>query len=141
MTSTQVQFKIECDDKQILLVLDRAQEYVIMDWQSAQGLAQVMLKAFGHGARYLKPTDLTTTQWEKSQVKVVADKGKVAMLFDWSDRIKYTSLNAWLHVAQSLAKAAQDMELQEKDGVHLTYDEAGFIKAINNFRQGLVRRV
>lgn len=140
MTASQVQFKIECTDKEVLLVLDKSQEFVIMDWQSAQGLGQVMMKAFAHLARHLKPADLTTTQFEKSQVRVVADKGKVAMLFRWSDRIKYTSLGAWLHLAQSFMKAAQDMELLEKDGVQIAYDEAGFIKSLNAFRAALTRR-
>lgn len=140
MNATVVQFKIECDKNGALLVMDRKQDTVIMDWQSAKELGRGMLMAVPHLLKVVPPWDLAATLWEQGQIKLAANKGKVAMLTEWTDRIRYKSVEAFRLTAMALLKVAQDAELQARD-VHIVYDEKGFIRQIHDLRAGTVQGV
>jgi len=140
MTATQVQFKIECEGDKVLLVMDKKQDQVIMDWQSAKALGDTIALAVAHLVKHMKPVDRSTSQWELQQVKLIGHKGRVAMLTPWTDRIKFTSLQAFALLGQGLQKIAHDMDLEEQD-IHVVRDEAGFIQAISNKKTGITQRV
>lgn len=140
MAATQVQFKIECERDQAILVMDKRQDRVVMDWQSARSLGDTIAAAVVHLIPHMKPVDNTTIKWELSQIKIAGHKGKVALLTAWTDRVKFTSLRALTMVGHALISMSRDMEIEERDA-KIGYDETAFHNRLNEMKAGMSQRV
>lgn len=137
-----VDFRIEVEDKpqSVLLVMDRKADTHVVTWESAFRLAEVMEQVINDLRGEFKPTSFFVTQQEQTQVKLNHHKGLVAILCDWTDRIRFTSLDAFFLVARALRKMAQDAYLELR-GTKIEYNTEGLIKKIHNFKAGFTQEV
>ena len=137
-----VTFRIEVEDspKGVLLVFDRKCDYCIVPWQDAFRLAEVMEQVIKDVGKEFVPLSYDEVIEQSSQIRMNHHKGLVALLVEWTDRIRFTSLEAFKMVALALRKTAQDSSLELR-GVHFKYDRQGMLKKIHNSRLGITQQV
>jgi hypothetical protein len=70
---------------------------------------------------------------EQSQLRLTPHLGLVTIVTGWTDRVRFTSIDAVKLVAQALRKVAQDSSLQER-GIIIEYNREGFIKRIHDLK-------
>jgi hypothetical protein len=128
-----VTFRIEVEEnpKGVLLVFDRKCDYCVIPWQDAHRLADLMDQVIADVRAEFVPTLYGITMFEQAQIKLAHHKGLVALLVEWTDRIRFTSLDALYLVGQALRKEAQDSHLELR-GVRFVYDKQGMIRKIIN---------
>jgi hypothetical protein len=135
-----VQFQIEVESDAVLLVLDRKCDWCLMPWQDAFRLAQVMEQVIEDVRKDFTPTSFLITQQEQSQIRFAHHKGLVALLVTWTDRVRFTSLDAFYLVQKALMKTAQDAQLSCQ-GIHFEYDRQGLIRKLHNLHRDEVQFV
>lgn len=137
-----VQFRIEVEDspKCVVLVLDRKCDWCIVPWEDAFTLAEAIERVIQDVKGEFLPSDQFTMEREQAQVKFNFDRGLVAILVEWTDRVKFTSLEALLLVARALRRTAQDAQLAAR-GVRLKYGRQGAIRELHDLKAGTVQKV
>jgi hypothetical protein len=134
-----VTFQIEVQDrpKALLLVLDRKCDYCITHWEDAFNLAKTMEQVVKDVAKeFTAHRDFALISREQAQVRLSHHKGLVALVFDHTDRLTFTTLEAFLLVARALRKVAQDSHFEMDKGIKFQYDREGMISLIHNMRSG-----
>lgn len=137
-----VQFRIEVEDrpKSILLVFDKKCDWAIVPFQNAYELADLMLQVARDVKAEFARGDIFTIEREQAQVQLNFHKGLVALLVEHTDRLRFTTIEAFTLVAKALKKVAQDSQLSLR-GVHLQYDRQGMIKKLFNTKLDTVQIV
>lgn len=137
-----VEFRIEVEDspKSILLVLDRKCDWAIIPWQDAFRLSEVMDQVLDDVRREFRPTSWEVTLSEQSQIQLNHHKGLVALMVEWTDRIRFTSLDAFAMVKDAIRKTSQDAHLESR-GLYFQYDMKGFIRKLYNRHTNMTQHV
>lgn len=138
-----VRFTIEIEDKpkSILLVFDRKCDVAIVPYQDAYNLAAVMEQVITDvKAEFGDATDRDVVESEQAQIRLVHHNELVAIVVEWTDRLRFTTWEAFYLVLNALKKCAQDAQLSAK-GVHIRYDRNGMISKIHNKRLGHTQNV
>ncbi len=135
-------FRIEVQDapKGILLVFDRKCDMAVVPWEDAHRLADLIDQVIADVRKEFSVTTYACTMLEQAQVKLNHYKGLVAILVEWTDRIRFTSLDALFLVGRALRKEAQDAHLEQR-GVKFLYDRQGMISKIMNKNTGTTQEV
>lgn len=143
MIGENVQFNIEVEDRphSILLVFDRPCDHIFIPWESAFNLADLMdhviLDVQDEFSQLINVEEFAR---EQAQIKFNYADGLVALLTEWTDRIRFTSIYAFMTVAKALRITAQDCQLACK-GVHVEYTKEGLIKRIHDSKSGTTQQV
>jgi hypothetical protein len=138
-----VEFKIEVEDspKSVLLVLDRKCSVAAVPWEDAYRLAEVIEQVITDVRGDFRPTTYALTKREQAQVHFNHDKGLVFMFVEWTDRLRFASLDALYLVSQALKKTAQDAQYAVR-GVHFEYVKgSNLLKAIHNVKRNTIQKV
>lgn len=138
-----VTFRIEVEDKPlgILLVLDRKCDVAFVPWEDAFRLSEVMTQVANDVKTEFVPClDFIKIEQEQAQIRLNHHKGLVAICVEWTDRLRFTTLEAWGLVTIALRKCAQDAQL-ELDGVGFTYDNQGNIRKMHNHKLGTTTKI
>ena len=137
-----VTFKIEVEDSplSILLVFDRKCDYTFIPWQSAFDLAktmdQVVKDVSKEFARMYSVSVRETVVREQAQMKLNHYKDLVVLMVEWTDRLRFTSLEAFSLCSRALRHVGQDAYLAHKKGIHFLYAKDGMaIKQMVNAKQ------
>lgn len=132
-----VTFSIEVEPSSILIVFDKKCDHAIVPWQDAFNLSEVMTQVITDiGNDFPRTNDRTIILREQGQIRFNHYKGLVAFLVDWTDRIKFSSIEAFNIVRLAIRKTAQDSNLELR-GVRFKYDKQGMIKKLmtNSYTQ------
>jgi hypothetical protein len=137
-----VEFRIEVEDspRSVLLVLDRKCSIASVPWQDAYRLAEVIDQVIADVRDGFKPTDYATTVKEQGQVKLNHGKDLVHLFVEWTDRLRFTSLDALYLFEQALKKVAQDAQYEAR-GVHFRYGRSGMLTSVHNTKTDTVQKV
>jgi len=136
----QVRIEVEGNPKSLLIVLDRRTDCLLVSWQDAQQLARTLDCAISDIKDDADLADPAREIRESSQVRLAHKGGLVALVFDWTDRIRL-GWRAAVLVRAALEKVAQDAHLEEEKAVHLVYNRRGEIKKLFNRRTGLTQHI
>jgi hypothetical protein len=138
-----VTFRIEVEDKPlgILLVLDRKCNFAMVSWQDAVRLADAMIQVTRDVQQHFTPTSHAKTMEEQAQVLLNHHKGLVAFMWDWTDRIWFTSLDAFYLVAMGIKRTAQDAYMDEEKELNIFYNKQGMISSLYNRKLGTTQEV
>lgn len=135
-----VKFNIHVDTNKITLYFDKKCDHAIVPWQDAFNLAEVMGQVVTDVKKDFNRTlSRDVVIREQAQIKLAHDKGLVLLKVDWTDRIEFTSIEAFDLVARALKHCAQDCHLSER-GIRFKYKK-GFISKIINTRNGVTQHV
>lgn len=137
------QVRIEVEDgppPSLLLVLDRRTDCFLTPWQDAFALAQTMELAAGDIRDYSQVHDHAAVVREQAQVRLGHKGPLVAIVFEWTDRVRFGWESALL-VAAAIRKVAQDAHLEEEKAVHLVYNRRGHIKRLFNRKTGNTQHI
>lgn len=125
-----IEFKIEIEDrpKRILIVFDRKMDCAMVPWQDAMRFADVMedvMEDVVDEFMLCYPViPAYITENEQAQIKFNYRLGLVAFVpSQWTDRIAFTSLEAFNIVRLALRQTAQDAHLFHDKGVRLIYTD------------------
>lgn len=137
-----VEFRIEVEDspKSVLLVFDRKSSTVSVPFEDAYRLADVIGEVIEAVRGDFKPTPLSTTRAEQGKVRLNHSKGLVHLFVEWTDRLRFTSLDALHLFKQALRQTAQDA-MYALRGVHFQYHKNGALKSVVNTKLGYEQRV
>lgn len=137
-----VEFRIEVEDspKSVLLVLDRKCDWCFVPWDDAVNLADVIEQVIADVKDDFTPTLHAITVREQAQIQLNYHKGLVAIMVEWTDRVRFTSLDALYLFSQALRKVAQDA-MYELRGTKFVYDKQGLLRKIINFKAGTEQKV
>jgi hypothetical protein len=116
-------FRIEGEQDHVVLVLPRRCDTWITSWQDADQLGLVLERAAMETPVRPLVDDPVRLNQESSQIRLNTHKGNVALIFDWTDRIKL-SPGAAILVARAIRVMAQDCRLAER-GTHMDYKAKG----------------
>lgn len=144
ITGESVKFQIEVEDqpkKSILLVFDRKSEFVFVPWQDALNLVELMEKVVKDVQDEFSPiVDVEAFRIEHEQVRLNHHNGLVALIVEWTDRVRFTSLLAFKALISAMKIMIQDCQLEAR-GVHIQYNKEGLIEKIHNSRSGITQHV
>jgi hypothetical protein len=128
-------FSIEVEDRPltILLVQDGRGDMVTVSWQDAVRLADVLDQVIADVGDQFIARPYRVTLDEQSQLRLTPHLGLVTIVTGWTDRVRFTSIDAVKLVTQALRKVAQDSSLQER-GIIIEYNREGFIKRIHDLK-------
>lgn len=138
-----VNLTIEVEDSPscVVIVFDRMSDMISIPWQNAYQIASAIDTVIKDARSHFVPTSIEVTYREQAQIRFNQTSGLVHILTEWTDRVRFTSLDALYLVSQTLKKYTQDAEYAEI-GIHFEYIPGGrFLKAIHNTKTDTVQRV
>ena len=138
-----VTFRIEVESSPptVLLVFDRASDSVVLPWEEAFHLAEVMAEvARDVRSEFTGIVDPMLVMQQQAQVRMSYDRGLVMIVTPWTDRLRFSSLESWGMVALALRRMAQDAHWALR-GVHFQYTRDGMIKRVHNSKNGVTQLV
>lgn len=136
------QIRVEEAPSRIVLVLDRKCDYAIVPWQDAFQLAETMERIVQElkcdSGIMFPECSQELIEREQAQIRLAHHKGLVAILVEWTDRLRFSSLTAFLLTARALRKTAQDSYLEDR-GIRIRYDRTGLIRKIMNIQANTIQ--
>lgn len=97
----------------IVLNLDRATDCILMPWDLAYQLADLMQQVIDDARCETDPIDPAQLLQEQSQIKVGVWQSKVFLQFPWGDRFRYHWRSLQV-LQQALRIKAQDVQFAER---------------------------
>lgn len=135
-----VEITVEMVDGPALVVaFDRKVDALLMPHQEAQQLADEFKRIAKEAKPYFKPSPRGTIIREQMQVQVKREGAKVAVLVDHTDRLTFTSLEAFSLLWRAVALFAQDARLYG-DGVVMVYGADG-LSSIHDLKRDTVQKL
>jgi hypothetical protein len=121
-----VVFQIEVEDQnhRIGLIFDRKASSCVLPWQDAFRLAELMLQIAAEVKGSWPHVSIITANEEARQIRLAHQKGLVAFFTEWTDRIWFTSIQAFECTAMAIRRTAQDCQYAER-GVNLAQLRTG----------------
>ena len=135
---TKSDFRIEVEESplRIVIVLDRKYDVVIVPSEDALRFAETMDQVYEDFKDKFTTSNVQEVIDQQDQIRMaIVQGGGVAMVVKWTDRITFTSLDAFYLVSKALRKCAQDSDLAIR-GVHIKYNKQKMIKSIHNSKTG-----
>lgn len=143
LLGSKVDWKIEVEPgKWLDLVFDRKSDFIIIPWQDAFALTDLMLQIVEDvGNEFPKYPDRSLVNREQSQILLNWDKDVVVLMVEWTDRVRFTTLEAFYLTAQAIRKLAQDSQLANEKGIRFEYNSAGMIRKLHNLKMDYIQKV
>ncbi len=114
MKATNVHVNIEVEaDREIVVVLDRQADCILIPWQDAYALADTVSLAVADARNELDLLDAPAIKREQNQIRLGIHGGLVALIFERTDRICYSWRSAEL-LEQALRIKAQDAQFAQR---------------------------
>jgi len=115
MKAANVNVQIEVEhDRSIMIVLGRPTDAILLRWQDAFHLADVLALAIADARNELDLIDPPTIVREQEQIRLGIHAGLVSLVFAHTDRVRYSWRSAEL-LLQALRIKAQDLQYAERE--------------------------
>src|SRR5262245_55077663 len=105
---------VEIEGDQVLIVLDRKTDCILMPWQDAEHLARAIRGAIAILRDDYDLLDPAALEAEQRQIKLNTCQGKLALIFDHTDRVRYSWRTAGVLEAAIRIKA-QELQYEAKE--------------------------
>lgn len=138
-TGERIDVRIEVEDNAVVLVLPRLLDDLMVRWEEAMQLGQIMELAAQDVSNEPAVIDPVAVGHETGQVKLNRHGKHVVLIFQHTDRVRLSPEAARI-VAAAIKKTAQDVSLAQRD-VHMVYGRKGLLTKVVNQKLGYTQHV